>query len=75
MHAMWFSDGQRNFREIFIVLMDDILAIVRVPLYGIIKITFTVRTADIFIKSPNVRIHRGSFVPMSNIQQHSTKVY
>ena len=39
-HAMWFSDGQRNFREIFIVLTDDILSIVHVPLYGIIKITF-----------------------------------
>ena len=40
MHAMWFSDGQRNFREIFIVLTDDIPSIVHVPLYGIIKITF-----------------------------------
>lgn len=51
-HAMWFSDGQRNFREIFIALTDDILAIVRVPLYGIIKITLRSGMADIFIKSP-----------------------
>lgn len=37
---MRFPDGQKNFGEIFIVLTDDMLAIVRVPFYGIIKITF-----------------------------------
>lgn len=35
-----FPDGQRDFREIFIVFTSDIRAIVRAPFYGIVKITF-----------------------------------